>query len=124
MTNATSTAAIRTIATDIRNEDLTMFHTLNAAMTKATNGRFLTITFSKRDGSTRKINGRIGVHFKGKPASHRMDAHDGTAYLLIWSVKDRGYRRVALATIKRIAADGVILYDTDDAKTKAVAIKA
>lgn len=91
---------------------MTMTNTLQAlqdAIVRQTNGRFLTVTFYKKDGTLRRLNGRIGVRYKGKPAEARMDTQDQD-YLLIWSVRDRGYRRVSLRSIVRIAADRNVIY--------------
>jgi hypothetical protein len=79
---------------------------------KATNGRFCTITFEKHDLSERTINGRIGVHCGGQPAAHRMDSRE-EPFLLLWSVRDRGYRRISGRRIKRVAAEGTVLYNRD-----------
>lgn len=87
-----------------------MLDRVHDAITRATAGRWLTVTFCKADGSVRRINGRIGVRYRGKPAYYRMDSKSGRRYLLIWSVRDRGFRRVDLSTITRIAADGLVLY--------------
>jgi hypothetical protein len=72
-------------------------------------GRFLTVTFEKLDGSTRTINGRIGVKFKNRTASPRMDSDDNS-YLLLWSVRDKGYRRISGRRITRVAVDNTVLY--------------
>jgi hypothetical protein len=79
---------------------------------ESTQGRFCTITFEKHDLSERTINGRIGVHYRGQPAAHRMDSKDDT-FLLLWSVRDRGYRRISGRRIKRIAAEGIVIYTRD-----------
>lgn len=72
-------------------------------------GRFLTITFRKNNGKLRTINGRTGVKYHGDPASPRFDGKV-RPYYLVWSVSDRGYRRIRADTITRIASDGVVLY--------------
>jgi len=77
-----------------------------------TQGRFCTVTFEKHDMSERTINGRIGVRYRGAPAAHRMDSKDDS-YLLLWSVRDRGYRRISGRRIKRVAAEGAVLYNRD-----------
>jgi len=79
---------------------------------KKTQGRFCTVTFVKYDLSERTINGRIGVRYKGAPAAHRMDSKDD-GFLLLWSVRDKGYRRISGRRIKRVAADGVVIYNRD-----------
>lgn len=66
-------------------------------------GTFLTVDFKTRDGRPRTINGRIGVHFRGKAVPVRYDAETTKRpYVLLWSVQDRGYRRVDVDSIKAI----------------------
>ena len=75
-------------------------------LVRESNGKFLTLTFKKVGGSMRTINGRIGVD----GSDYRFDAQNGKPYLLIWEVKSRGYRRVSLDTVERIASQGAVLY--------------
>lgn len=70
------------------------------------NGKFMTVTFVKKDGQERTLNGRIGVHYNGEAAPSRFDAHI-KPYLLLWEVKTRGFRRINLDTIKAINTAGV-----------------
>jgi hypothetical protein len=72
-------------------------------------GKFVTVTFEKLDMTERTINGRIGVRHKGTPAPYRRDTDDNE-YLLLWSVRDRGYRRISGRRILRVAAGGTVLY--------------
>jgi len=75
-------------------------------LVKASKGRFVTVTFKTKSGRTRVLNGRIGVG--GAPA--RKDTQTGGKYLLLWEVKTRGYRRVNLATVSRIAMEKTELF--------------
>jgi hypothetical protein len=83
--------------------------TIHDAVTKLSSGRFMTVTFRKLNGEERRINGRIGVRYQGKGAAHRKDTRD-RQYLLLWSIRDRGYRRILMDTITRIAAEGSVIY--------------
>ncbi|NJL70277.1 MAG: hypothetical protein HC888_01100 [Candidatus Competibacteraceae bacterium] len=76
---------------------------------KMSNGRFITVTFTKLNGDERTINGRLGVRWLGKPSGDRMDSGD-REYLLVWDVRSRGFRRVAVDTIKRVATQNTVIF--------------
>jgi hypothetical protein len=63
--------------------------------------RFFSVTFTKKDGTERTINARLGVkkHLKGGEKSYNNNDFN---YLTVYSVKDKGYRTVNLDTIKEI----------------------
>ena len=69
-------------------------------------GRFFTVEFMKKDGTIRTINGRLGVkrYLKGGKATV-----DGKYYLIMWSVRDKGYRAVRKDAIVRISCDGALV---------------
>ncbi len=75
-----------------------------------TDGRFMTVTFKKKDGSIRTINCRTGVkkHLKGGERTT-----DPNQYLIVWSMKDQGYRNINKETIERIVFDGMVLFDVN-----------
>lgn len=78
------------------------------------NGRFMTITFRKNNGQLRTINGRVGVYHDGLPALHRYDSFGTQSYyFLIWSVRDRGFRRINAEKVVRIASQGTVLYNRE-----------
>jgi hypothetical protein len=84
-------------------------NTLVNNVIKQTSGQFITVTFTKNDGSTRTINGRTGVRYNGKASP--MHRYMGSkSYLLIWSVADRGYRMVNPDTIRKVSAGHTVLY--------------
>lgn len=59
-------------------------------------GKFCTVTFIKKDGSTRVINGRMGVkkHLRGgKRTSSESE------YIMFYDVVNKGYRNVAKDSI-------------------------
>lgn len=66
--------------------------------------KFITVSFLKKDGTPRTINGRLHVkrYLKGgdNPNTRCGD------FLIIYSLKDRGYRTINLDTVSRIAARG------------------
>ena len=76
-------------------------------LVKASKGRFVTVTFKTKSGRTRVLNGRIGVG--GAPARQDSKATGGK-YLLLWEVKTRGYRKVNLRTVSRIAMEKTELF--------------
>jgi hypothetical protein len=83
--------------------------TLIDTIVKMSGGRFVTITFTKANGDTRTVNGRLGVRYFGAPASPRMDSAL-KQYLLLWEVRSRGFRRIALDTIERVATQKTVIY--------------
>ena len=74
-------------------------------------GKFITVSFVKNDGTYRKINGRIGVRYKGMPAETINRTQAGKEYLRVWSVADRGYRNISPDTILSVAANGKVVYN-------------
>ena len=66
-------------------------------------GRFVGVDFIKKDGSARKLNGRLGVvkHLKG---GDNMTESESRPYLVIYDVKTPGYRAVNLATVSAVRA--------------------
>ena len=73
-------------------------------ITGAVQGRFFTVEFLKSDGTTRKINGRLGVekHKKGG-----RDCNDAKKYLTVFDLEKHGYRNVNLSTITGFTFLGV-----------------
>lgn len=63
-----------------------------------TKGRFFTVTFIKKDGTQRTLNGRVGVtkHLKGSVS------RAGDQYITVFDVKNGGYRSVNKDTVKEI----------------------
>lgn len=69
-----------------------------------TAGKFFTVTFTKKDGSERVLNGRINVskHLKG---GDRKVSED---YLVVYDIKNGGYRSVNKNTIKSVKFKGEV----------------
>lgn len=68
------------------------------------NGLFVTVTFTKKDGSERVLNGRLGVkkHLRGGVSTLNPDL-----YVTIYDVVNEGYRAVNRATIKTVKVGGI-----------------
>jgi len=69
-------------------------------------GRFLTITFIKKDGTTRTINGRTGVKRYLKGGKATVSAKE---YIILYSIHDKGYRSINKSTITRISSSNAII---------------
>ena len=69
-----------------------------------TNGRFFTVEFVKKDGSTRILNGRLGVekYLKGGECTI-----DRSKFVIVYDVQSKGYRAVNRETILSVKIDGV-----------------
>jgi hypothetical protein len=76
------------------------------AVLKATQGKFFTVSFIKKDGSTRVMNCRLGVtkHLKGG-----VSTLNPTEYLTVYDMQAEGYRAVNLSTIVSVVCGGVVL---------------
>lgn len=73
-------------------------------ITGAVRDKFFTVEFVKSDGTSRKINGRLGVekHKKGG-----RDCNDAKKYLTVFDLENHGYRNVNLDTITSFTFAGV-----------------
>ena len=69
----------------------------------ASQGRFVTVTFIKKDGTLRTLNGRLGVkkHLKGG-----VSTLDPAEYVTIYDVAAKGYRAINRKTIKQVTFEG------------------
>lgn len=68
------------------------------------NGRFLTVEFVKKDGSIRKINGRLGVK---KYLSGGNSTLDSNKFIIIYDLKSRGYRAINKNSILSVKTTGL-----------------
>jgi hypothetical protein len=66
--------------------------------------KFFTIEFVKRDGSLRRINGRLGVkkHTKGG-----RDCNTNKQMMTVYDNYAKGYRNVNLSTVNYVVVDGI-----------------
>lgn len=69
---------------------------------KATNGRFFTVTFVKKDNTVRKLNGRINVNKWLKYTNYVLDVGK---HVCVYDVQNKGYRLVNKNTILGITCD-------------------
>jgi hypothetical protein len=67
-------------------------------------GKFVSVTFTKKVGSLRKLVGRMGVtsHLKGG-----VSTLDPSQYVTIYDVQNGGYRAVNRDTIQSVTLEGV-----------------
>ena len=66
--------------------------------------KFITVSFLKKNGEARTINGRLHVKKYLKGGDNPNTRND--AFLIIYSMRDKGYRTINLDTVFRIAASG------------------
>lgn len=75
-----------------------------ANVIETSEGRFFTVEFIKKDGSTRILNGRLGVekYLKGGDCTI-----DRSKFVIVYDVQSKGYRAVNRETILSVKIDGV-----------------
>ena len=69
-------------------------------------GKFITVSFIKKDGTTRTLNGRTGVtkHLKGGTSTINHDK-----YLVLFDMHTAGYRCVNRDTILSVTCEGLTI---------------
>lgn len=75
-----------------------------AQMIEQSSGKMVSVEFTKKDGTLRTLNGRLGVtkHLNGGTRTT-----DPSQYICIYDVKNKGYRSINKDTIKKISVDGL-----------------
>jgi hypothetical protein len=75
-----------------------------ASMIEQSNGKMVTVSFIKQDGTTRVLNGRLGVkkYLKGGKLNTNTDE-----YINIYDVQNKGYRSVNRNTIVALRMQGI-----------------
>jgi hypothetical protein len=75
-----------------------------ASLIDQSNGKMITVSFVKKDGSTRVLNGRLGVkkYIKGSTLNKTSNA-----YITVYDVQNKGYRSVSRDTIVAVRCNGV-----------------
>lgn len=70
------------------------------------NGKFITVVFRKKDGSTRVMNCRLGVtkHLKGGECTVDRDK-----YIIVYDMQSKGYRSINRDTIETVTCEGVTI---------------
>lgn len=83
---------------------------LLSSVLENTGGKFFSVEFVKKDGSVRKINGRMGVtkHLKGGACTL-----DREKFLIVFDMQSGGYRAINRETILTITCEGVILFNVN-----------
>lgn len=77
-----------------------------AKMLEGTNGRFFTVTFEKKNGELRTLNGRIGV---AKALKGGKSTVDTSKYLIVYENSTDGYRCVNRDRIIEASVDGMLV---------------
>lgn len=75
-----------------------------AGMIEQSNGRFFTVCFTKKDGSERVLNGRLGVTYALKGGECTLDR---SKFLIVYDMAKKTYRAVNRESIKWVNFDGV-----------------
>lgn len=72
-----------------------------------TNGRFFTVEFTKKDGTARKMNARLGVtkHLKGGDCTLNREQ-----FIIVFDMQAKGYRAINRDTILTVSCDGVLMF--------------
>lgn len=71
------------------------------------NGKIMTVTFVKQDGTVRELNGRIKVTKHLKNTGENTKTVDRSKYIVMYDLKKKGYRSVNRETILSVKIDGV-----------------
>ena len=69
-------------------------------------GKFITVSFIKKDGTARVLNGRTGVtkHLKGGTSTV-----DHDKYLVVYDTVNTGYRCINKDTIMSVTCEGLTI---------------
>ncbi len=73
-------------------------------MIDQSNGKMVTVSFIKQDGSLRVLNGRLGVKKYLKGGKATVDAKE---YISIYDVQNKGYRSINRNTIVALRMQGI-----------------
>jgi len=69
-------------------------------------GKFITVNFIKKDGTVRKLNGRIGVTKYLKNGTTTVDLDK---YIIVYDTLNTGYRCVNKDTIVSVTCEGLTI---------------
>jgi len=74
---------------------------------KSTKGKFFSVEFVKRDGSTRKMTARLGVRkgITGKGLAFNPSERD---LMVVWATDKKNYRFINLKTITALKVNGIV----------------
>lgn len=68
---------------------------------KVVGSKFFTVKFKKKDGTTRILNGKLGVKKHLKGGEKKYDA-SSLGYITVYDAKNKGYRTLNLATLQEL----------------------
>jgi len=74
-----------------------------------TNGKFFTVVFTKKDGTTRKMTCRTGVK-KGINGNGLKFEPKEKGLRVVWAADAEGYRMINLTTVKELKFNGIRTY--------------
>jgi len=74
---------------------------------KGTKGKFFSVEFVKKDGSTRKMTARLGVRkgINGKGLAFNPAEKD---LMVVWATDKKNYRMINLKTITSVKVNGIV----------------
>jgi hypothetical protein len=75
-----------------------------ASLIDQSNGKMLTVSFIKKDGALRILNGRLGVTKYIKGSTLKKNSND---YITVYDVQNKGYRSVSRDTIVAVRCNGI-----------------
>lgn len=73
------------------------------ALLASSKGTMVGLTFRKKDGTVRRLNGRLGV---SRYCRGRSDSNDTAKLVTLYDVKNEGYRMVSLASLTEVRMRG------------------
>jgi len=78
-----------------------------AELIKGTKGKFFSVEFVKKDGSTRKMTARLGVRkgINGKGLAFNPAEKD---LMVVWATDKKNYRFINLKTITALKVNGIV----------------
>ena len=74
-------------------------------MLKSTKGKFFSVTFTKKDGSTRNMTARLGVKKGIKGVGMKFNPAEKDL-MVVWATDRKSYRMINLKTISSIKVNG------------------
>jgi len=91
--------------TNLKGNIMSNISTVFAALIAQSKGKFVTVTFKKKDGNLRKMNCRLGVtkHLKGGTSTV-----DHDKYLVVYDMQSKGYRCINKDTIVSLSLAGEV----------------
>jgi hypothetical protein len=82
-----------------------------ATLIEQSEGKFMTVTFVKKDGTIRVLNGRLGVTKYLKGGKSTLDPNK---YVTLYDVQSKDYRAVNRDTIISVSSGGLLSFSNKD----------